>query len=434
MPSASPRAHSRYRETLGETGGTPYPEPVPPTTPNTRLRAAREAFPSSRTPGRHASRDELAALVADRIARTTGREQSFDGNHLGKLERGVVRRPSPLIRAALCAVLDADERALGLDGREDDGPALPVFAERNGDPADSEYVDELRTTIRALVALDGQHGGTEVAPLALRSFRRAQRVLGEGHYRPGIERDLEAVTAELGELSGWLLFDAARYAESRQVNAEALTLARIAGDRSMEHFILSNQALASIHTGRDREALRISTQAVCGDGVLGRVRALFDVRAARALAGLDDSRAALDRFDRARSTFADGVTDRDPAWSWWFDERELAGHLGMIHAALHDPHLALPLLADAVERSEGREYFRWALYIHRANLLRALLRVESWAEAERVALDVAPMVGEVASGRTEGILTEATAPRMARRAPSSLRDVLDHIGRAIPQR
>lgn len=395
-------------------------------TANNRLREARADL--------QATREQVAERVAAHIAKATGRESSFDANHLGKLERGVVQRPTPAVRAALCAVYDADERELGIDeaaGRAE-LPPVPAFAERNGDPADAEFVDDLRATIRHLVALDGAHGGTEVAPMAVRSFRRAQRILGEGHYRPGVERDLEAVTAELGELAGWLLFDAARYDESRQMNAEALALARIAGDASMQHFVLSNQALASIHTGRDREALRIARQATCGDGVQGRVRALFDVRAARALAALDDRAAALDRFDRARSAFADGVTSRDPAWSWWFDERELAGHLGMIYVALDDPHRAMPQLASAVERSEGRDHFRWALYIHRANLLRALLRVGSWAEAERVARDVAPLVGEVASGRTEGILAEAT--RLAKRAPSTLQDVLDHIRRAIPQR
>ena len=92
-------------------------------------------------------------------------------------------------------------------------------------PATGDYLGELRRTIPHLVALDGMHGGAEIAPIALRSFRRAQRILSEGRYVPAIERDLEAVTAELGELSGWLLFDAERQDQARAVNAEALNLA-----------------------------------------------------------------------------------------------------------------------------------------------------------------------------------------------------------------
>ncbi|MGH3823352.1 MAG: hypothetical protein ACRDRA_11070 [Pseudonocardiaceae bacterium] len=302
----------------------------------------------------------------------------------------------------------------------------------DGAAVGADYVESVHGTIRNLAALDGVHGGADIAPLALRSFRRAQCILGEGRYEPASERDLEAVTAEIGELSGWLLFDAERHQEARQVNAEALTLARIAGDASMEWFVLSNQALASVHTGRNREALRIAQGMTCGQDLPGRVRALFDVRAARALAALDDSTSALQAFGRARSAFADGTTTRDPAWSWWFDERELAGHEGMIHAALGDHSRALPQLATAVERSQGQERFRWALYIHRANLLRALLRAGSWAEAERIAIDVAPMVGMIASARTEGLLRRTVAHPEARpQMPSTLSDTLDYIGNRL---
>ncbi|MGH3529366.1 MAG: helix-turn-helix domain-containing protein [Pseudonocardiaceae bacterium] len=301
-------------------------------------------------------------------------------------------------------------------------------------PVGADYVESLHGTIKHLAALDGIHGGADVVPLALRSFHRAQLILREGRYESVCERDLEAVTAEMGELSGWLLFDAERREESRQVNAEALTLARIAGDVSMEWFVLSNQALASVHAGRNREALRIAQGMTCGQDLPRRVQALFDVRAARALGALGDSTSALRVFDRARSAFAEGTTTRDPAWSWWFDERELAGHEGMIHAALGDHGRALPQLAAAVERSEGREHFRWALYIHRANLLRALLRAGSWAEAERVAIDVVPMVGMIASARTEGLLRRTVAHPEARpQMPSTLSDTLDYIGNRLEE-
>ncbi|MGW5050955.1 hypothetical protein [Actinokineospora sp. NPDC004072] len=304
----------------------------------------------------------------------------------------------------------------------------------DGSPVGADFIEEMRRTIGYVVALDGVHGGGEVAPIALRVFQRAQRVLSDGRYLPAVERDLEAITSELGEVAGWVLFDAERQAEARQVNAEALTLARIAGDAPMEWFILTNQALASIHTGRNREALRIAHGMTCGSNLPGRVRALFDVRAARALAALGDAPGARKALDRARSAFADGTTTRDPAWSWWFDERELAGHEGMMYAALGDHGRALPLLATAVERSVGREAFRWALYIHRANLLRASLRAGSWADAEAVAGDIVPMIGDVASRRTEEILRTTTARPQARPPlPSSLGDALDHIGALLPR-
>ncbi|WP_433872365.1 hypothetical protein [Saccharopolyspora sp. CA-218241] len=413
---------------------------------NDRLRAAREATPSPRVPGDALSRAELAEAVNTWVAQHARRAGALDVHYIARLERGAVRCPGRDYRAGFRAVLGAaDDAELGFaaitppaakvliapESAELAETGSPPMADPDA-PAASDYLDEMRRTISHLVALDGVHGGAEVASIALRCFRRAQRILAEGHYLPTIERDLEAVTAELGELSGWLLFDAERHDEARAVNAEALELAHVAGDASMQWFILTNQALASVHVGRDREALRISTRMSDRADLPGRVRALFDVRAARALASLGDETGALRVFDRARSAFTGGTTGRDPVWSWWFDERELAGHEGMVHASLGNHAKALPRLATAVERSTGREHFRWALYIHRANLLRAYLRAGSWFDAEQVAVDVAPMVGEIASARTEGILHRTVAIRdRPLSLPSTLSDALDHIARRI---
>lgn len=394
--------------------------------------------------------DQLRSLRQQRglSLKDFARVVHFDPGYLSKIENGL-KPPTATVAAKCDAALDADGALSALvpapvasaasclsrsTNTRMDAVEMRVIDSSEGVLVGADYVESLHATIKNLAALDGVHGGANIAPLALRSFRCAQRILGEGRYEPASERDLEAVTAEVGELSGWLLFDAERHEESRQVNAEALALARIAGDTSMEWFVLSNQALASVHTGRNREALRIAQRMTCGHDLPGRVRALFDVRAARALAALGDSSSALRVFDRARSAFADGTTTRDPAWSWWFDERELTGHEGMIHAALGDHSRALPQLATAVERSEGQERFRWALYIHRANLLRALLRAGSWAEAERVAIDIAPMVGMIASTRTEGLLRRTVAHPEARpQIPSTLSDTLDYIGKRLAE-
>ncbi|MDQ4037229.1 MAG: hypothetical protein M3313_02475 [Actinomycetota bacterium] len=271
---------------------------------------------SPRVPGACLCRVELAEAVNNWLYRNTGRSGVLDGNYIARLERGAVRRPGRDYRAGFRAVLGAsDDAELGFvvptrsheplrtPQSTDLDPARETPADDEA-PATGDYLDELRRTISHLVAIEGVHGGAELAPIA-RGFRRSQRILGEGRYLPAIERDLEAVTAEFGELCGWLLFDAERQDQARAVNGEALNLAHIAGDASMEWFILSNQALASMHTGRDREALRISQRMTDRDELPGRVRALFDVRAARALASLGDETAALRAFDRAQSGFAD---------------------------------------------------------------------------------------------------------------------------------
>jgi tetratricopeptide (TPR) repeat protein len=155
------------------------------------------------------------------------------------------------------------------------------------------------------------------------------------------------------------------------------------------------------------------------------VGALFDVRAARALAELGAETAALRRFDRARSAFLDGPAPRDPSWTWWFDERELAGHHGLLHAALGNYNEAIPLLRHAVEASAAHENLRWALYIYRAHLLRVLLEAGANAEAEPVAAALAPMVGTIAGARTEKLLRALTPnAAMSSTLGDALRDII----------
>lgn len=85
--------------------------------PNRLLRAARERTPSRRVPGAYMSREEVAEAVAQWAADHDDQRRgvAFDANHLGKLERGMVRCPRQPYLDALCAVLDAAPAELGFD-------------------------------------------------------------------------------------------------------------------------------------------------------------------------------------------------------------------------------------------------------------------------------------------------------------------------------
>lgn len=390
------------------------------------------------------SRSELASAVSSWLWRETGKRHDLDPHLLAKWERGAVRRPSAPYRAALRAVLGASSDAeLGFP--ETPSAADEISAEaasdptgsgaaENGPPADADFVASLHGAIAQFVRMDSLLGSGEVVDAVVRRFRDAQRVLASGRYRVEVERDLEAATAELGEVAGWMLIDAQRHDEARLINAEALMLAQIAGDTSMQWFILSNQALAGTYSGRQREALRISERFGEESRVPVRVRALFRLRQARALGHLGDESAARSAFDRARATFGDGVSNRDPAWAWWFNARELDGHAGSMFASLGRHVEALPLLSSAVDLASGRESQRWALYIHRACLLDSALAAGDVAEAERAAIAVAPMLGQMHSVRTENRLRRAVSRVPGEALPSTLSDVLDHIRHRLPPR
>jgi hypothetical protein len=85
-------------------------------TENDELRAARERTASPTHPDEGLTRQELAELVNAYIWDHHHKKVALDANHLGKIERGLIRWPSKLYREALRAILGAStDAALGFD-------------------------------------------------------------------------------------------------------------------------------------------------------------------------------------------------------------------------------------------------------------------------------------------------------------------------------
>jgi hypothetical protein len=134
-------------------------------------------------------------------------------------------------------------------------PAAGTFSADLGSPddqspTDQDCAEEIRHTVQKLVALDIRFGGDRTSAIALRALASAHRDRHRRGVRQRAERDVRAAVAELAEVTGWLLCDAHRHALSRQVNRQALSLARRAGDRSMELFVIHNLSLQATYLRR----------------------------------------------------------------------------------------------------------------------------------------------------------------------------------------
>lgn len=299
-------------------------------------------------------------------------------------------------------------------------PTATALLASPDEPVTAEYVDTLRTSITNLVALDGRHGGAELVPMATRMFRAASCRFAAGNYPPALESDFAATVAELGEVAGWLAFDAMQHDRARALNLEALHLARLAGDTGMELFLLGNMALQDQETGQARKALR-TVQLMERFPLTPRLRVMVALRRARAAADLGDDRSfALMR--RAQAEVNDSVQATDPEWSWWVDKRELLAHEGGMWRAAGKPKRAVECYAAVLDAVPGS--YRWASFIGGANLVSALVEVRSWAEAERAACDVAKLAQGVSSARAARRLRDAVVMARSNRAPSSLENML----------
>jgi hypothetical protein len=293
-------------------------------------------------------------------------------------------------------------------------PAKPEFG-------DSDFLQSIRSHTREIVALDNRFGGADLVKLSTRFFRALHDQLGAGTYDPRLERDLQSAAGELAEVVGWLAYDSEAHDLARRMNQESLYFARLAGDRVIELLTLQNSSMHAASQGRPREALQIARSVLEGDYRLSpRLKALFLTRKARALAqGGDES--ALRLLPQIQSLFLDGVSDGDPAWAWWIDERELAWHEAMIERDLGLAGRAIAQFERSVIATPATEIR--SQYLHRAYLLQAQVDSSTWDAAGQTIRQLLPLAAEVASTRTVVILRNVLRRLAAYdKAPRSLQD------------
>ncbi|QES48723.1 DNA-binding protein [Streptomyces venezuelae] len=287
--------------------------------------------------------------------------------------------------------------------------------------------DDVAAMTAALLETDRTYGARYAAPAALQAVRTAARTAS----RTGSRRPPGAATlAELFEVAGWILFDAEQHAASYRLNRRALALARADTSRtaSVELLTLSVLCMQHAHLGRPRDSLRISSAVLAGPGLPERVAAIFRVREARAQAQMQQRRAALGSLSAARDLLADGPSDRDPAWAWWFDRAELDGHHGLAHAELGDLDRAAEQLHGAAAAGDAPAYRS----LFAAELADVLARAGAWREADAwlsTLLDSVPRIGSVralnALGRAARTIEHAAGvPRALRATNGQLSELL----------
>ena len=260
-----------------------------------------------------------------------------------------------------------------------------------------EYVAAIRDTVGHLVAMDVRAGGNQASRHATRALRTALRRLNSGAFTGPQANDVRAAVAELAELTGWLLIDANRHEHARRANRLSLSLARAAGDRSMELFVTHNISLQATYLRRPRSALAAVEPILEHGRLTSRLESMFRLRAARAHAQMGLSSQAFRLLDHARSLLLDGVSDRDPAWSWWVSPRGLDSATAAMHGSLGDWNSAIAPLHRALQATPAGATRDRFLYL--CTLLHAQIELNAWRDVESTAGELAPLIGTVGSDR-----------------------------------
>lgn len=359
------------------------------------------------------------ARLARELRRAGGRDVTATAESLVRMirdwERGAYH-PSERYQLLLARLLSV---------HFDQAEAAPAMPAQTGDQMRSDRADAVAATVREtsahIVAIDTRFGARDMVDAAAHAAAHAHRTAMTRHNG---DRDVLAAVAEAQQIAGWIAFDAERQDLSRRMSLEALLSARTAGDRSMEHFVLGQLAMQDVHLHQPAEAAQIS-DTVLADAGQGSVRTLFTLRAARAAAQLGEHTRAHDLINTTRSLYLNGPRTGDPTWAWWLDDPEIDWHHAMICADTGAWGKAAEHFAAAADHPAG--YGR-AVIVAQASLLWALAHAQAWDEAETVLVrDVLPHQGEVASVRTQRMLTRAARLLDGARTRPTLRAAARHL-------
>ncbi|OPF79673.1 transcriptional regulator [Streptomyces antioxidans] len=307
-----------------------------------------------------------------------------------------------------------------------ESPAIPNRILSLNEARGADFVQAIRETSHRLIVLDNELSGVSIAEPAGRAFKVVHRRLGAGDYDPRYERDIQSAAAELAEVAGWALWDAERDDAAQRFNHEALFLAKLSGDRSIELLTLQNMAMQSEWCGRYQEALSIARSVLNGRRLSPRVEAMFRIREAKGLVGTGRTSDALESLHRARSLIEVRNGVGEPDWTWWVTEGEIDRQWGHTLQIAGDKEKAIELLLQSVQ--PGRDVTTGYSSERVARLAQCLLDVHAWRDAEDVVTSLVTATPGISSGRTLRLIGRVAQQHVRLDgAPPSLTDTLEHL-------
>jgi transcriptional regulator with XRE-family HTH domain len=401
---------------------------MPAPVPNEQLRAAREAH--GLTQERVA--DELNRLIYE----ATGRETGIDANKVSRLERGVIRWPSKVERAALRALFAVtDDADLGLSATRRGFLAVPAAAAVAG-------------SLTGQLAFGRRIGPGDIARLVQRGarLRRLDDLLGGADtfatYRAELDATitleqnstygektgaaLRSLIAEQAQQAGWAAFDAGWTGKSRSLYRQSLTYAQDAGDEALTGNALA--FLAYRTSGTARESVQTATAAAehAGPHLPAAVRALLLERLGWACAAAGDVAGTERALAAAEEALRHDGGPPPPNWAAWVDATELQIMTGRCFAQLRQPRRAVPALQAAMDQfpdSCARDkalYLTWLSDAHRD-----AGDVEQSAHVLNRAVDLADGIASVRPRRRIRTVLDTLEPH---RTVPAVADVFEHAG------
>lgn len=197
--------------------------------------------------------------------------------------------------------------------------------------------------------------------------------LSEAERHDGAFRDLCRVAAELSQLVGWLSFDMNLPAAARRHLDRAHRAAVAAGDSALAAYAWGWKSIVAGQSDtRAALALALAAQRQSGPDAAPSVAAWLTRVEAEALAANGDQAGSERALERVAAAAALPRTERDPSWTYFIGEGQIAAYSGVCFVRLGNgarAEAALAAAVDALPPTFTRDRCLYMTYLAAAHVL-----------------------------------------------------------------
>ncbi|GAA2665535.1 hypothetical protein GCM10010400_27180 [Streptomyces aculeolatus] len=208
-----------------------------------------------------------------------------------------------------------------LDGTAGRGSLAPgAVDQRHADP----LVDQVEQHVPLLQQLDDEHGGARHLPYVSAQFRAVGLLLHEGkHSVPSTIRLIRAL-AEIGQLAGWMAFDAADHGLAQRYFITALRAAHQINDLPLCAHVLADLSFQAASRGFPADAVTLGEAARrAADAAPAAVRASVLSRLAYAYTSAGRAIDFYRTRDAAREVIDRRGREEEPRWMYFLTDNHL---------------------------------------------------------------------------------------------------------------
>jgi hypothetical protein len=218
----------------------------------------------------------------------------------------------------------------------------------NGNP----LIEQIEQSIPHLQRLDDASGGGGHISYVGAQFRAVAMLLRDHTVTGRLETRLLRALAEIGQLAGWMAFDAGKQGLAQRYFLTALRAARECGDDAMAAHVIADLAFQSASLERAEDAISLGESAVhIARRVTPAVRSSVHTRLAYGYAIAGDIRQFDGTYKGAVEILECGGTSQDPPWMYYLTPGHLDAQAGyaLVHAGI---------LAQARDKSAASKLVR----------------------------------------------------------------------------